>query len=370
MKLLILKTQQWADEVYDIFLDAIEKLDFNLVAFVTLIETEKFDTFKGYANFPRTHIDKIDYDFLLIDCYVDLAKELFPFLQSLNVPLHKVRTVFWLLQQMMIKKYEYCGDKEIQETLKFWETHELSVFNQHLENCEHTFDEVHTDESNGLPYIIFKTIEDKERKMYFPRNCDSLFQDSTGKFYVKDVLREQNPNSPHLYTKNNHTVEEGDILIDAGVCEGNFSLRYADICSKIYLFESDSKWFEPLYHTFKDYGEKVQFFFKRVDSKNRGGAVTLDSAVTENDKKIFLKMDIEGAETSALRGAKNILTHNKIKASVCSYHNFDDEIKIKSIFQNCGYKTEVSAGYMIFLEGFEIWNTMDFRRGVIYAENH
>ncbi|MBQ9487503.1 MAG: FkbM family methyltransferase [Selenomonadaceae bacterium] len=87
------------------------------------------------------------------------------------------------------------------------------------------------------------------------------------------------------------------------------------------------------------------------------------------DSKVFLKIDIEGAEPAALRGAKKILTTNKVKASVCSYHNADDIIKIKSIFQNCGYKIATSEGYMIFVYDPKIWETADFRKGVIYAEN-
>ncbi len=88
-----------------------------------------------------------------------------------------------------------------------------------------------------------------------------------------------------------------------------------------------------------------------------------------SDSKIFLKMDIEGAEPAALRGAKKILTTNKVKASVCSYHNADDLIKIKAIFQNYGYNVSTSEGYMIFIYDPKIWETADFRKGIVYAEN-
>ena len=101
-----------------------------------------------------------------------------------------------------------------------------------------------------------------------------------------------------------------------------------------------------------------------------GGRITIDDALPDlHGKNIFLKMDVEGAEPRALRGAKKILTNNKVKASVCTYHNADDLIKVKSIFQDYGFKTSTSAGYMIFLWDPNIWNTADFRKGIVYAEN-
>ena len=81
-------------------------------------------------------------------------------------------------------------------------------------------------------------------------------------------------------------------------------------------------------------------------------------------------MDVEGAEPSALRGAKKILSTCKVKASVCSYHRADDIVKIKSVFINHGYKIGTSEGYMVFIYDKNIWETADFRKGIIYAENY
>ena len=80
-------------------------------------------------------------------------------------------------------------------------------------------------------------------------------------------------------------------------------------------------------------------------------------------------MDVEGAEPAALRGAKKILSTNKVKASICSYHYPDDIIKIKSVFSNCGYKTTASEGYMVLIYNPNIWDTADFRKGIVYATN-
>ena len=80
-------------------------------------------------------------------------------------------------------------------------------------------------------------------------------------------------------------------------------------------------------------------------------------------------MDIEGAEPNALRGAKRILTNNKVKASVCTYHTADELVCVKSILQDYGFKTSTSYGYMVFIYDPEIWTTADFRKGIVYAAN-
>jgi hypothetical protein len=62
---------------------------------------------------------------------------------------------------------------------------------------------------------------------------------------------------------------------------------------------------------------------------------------------LFLKMDIEGAEQSALRGAMNVLKNGKnIQLAVCVYHRDEDPAVISSAMQNIGYTTEFTKGYI------------------------
>ena len=196
-------------------------------------------------------------------------KEILPRMVELGIgKKEQFKNIFWLLKQFMTKKYEDFDDADIQATIEYWKTHELSVFNQHIQ--DKTFDKVFFDEACNLPYINFKTVAGETRRMYFPNNYAFHIQD--GEKFVKDLLTEQLPTSPHLYIKGKHRVNPGDIVIDAGVCEGNFALRYVDICSKMYLFEPDKMWQEPLRQTFKNYSDKVEIIPKFV-SNTSGGAL-------------------------------------------------------------------------------------------------
>ena len=368
MKILIFHTGILSEEMYKPIFDLADRLNIEVIGFTSLNPDDDFKKLCNYTIYPADAIVMLNFDKILIgdtnEGTIDEFREIF---MDLNVPAEKTVGAFWLLQQVMIKKYEDVNDPAIQETLEYWKKNPLSVFNQHIQ--EHTRDEVHFDEDCGLPYIFFKTVEGKERRLYYPK--DANFFEVDGKKYVTDVLTEQVPTSPHLYVNGGgHEVNEGDVLIDAGVCEGNFALRYADICSKIFLFEPDKKWFEPLYYSFKDVWRKVEFIPKFVSDRTNINAVKIDDAVKiPVGSKVFLKVDVEGAEPATLRGAKKILTTNKVKASICTYHNADDIVKVKAILQNCGYKTWTSAGYMVFIYDPKIWETTDFRKGILHARN-
>lgn len=54
-----------------------------------------------------------------------------------------------------------------------------------------------------------------------------------------------------------------------------------------------------------------------------GNVVSLDTAM-KDELVTYLKMDIEGSEMSALRGAKELLKRNKPKCAICVYHKATD----------------------------------------------
>ena len=347
-----------------------EKLAYEISGIVALDLEEKSTAIKNYPVYPLNDIGKLSWDVAVFACFDDVFKDISSQMVELGIGTRKnFKKYLWLLQQLMIKKYEDFDDPTIQETLEYWKTHELSVYNQHIDDRRGIFDKVFFDADCDLPYIYFRTIGGDFRKMYYPRNGKFSFYN--GEKFVMNLMSEQLPTSPHLYIKDEHKVNEGDIVIDAGVCEGNFALRYVDICSKMYLFEADSHWLEPLTQTFKDYRDKVEIIPRFLSNVTDNRNITIDDALPDlKDRNIFLKMDIEGFEPFALRGAKKILTNNRVKASICAYHRANDLVKIKSILQQYGYKTSTSAGWMIFIYDPKIFDTADFRKGVVYAENY
>lgn len=367
MKIIVMKFPQTEPGFCEKICSAAEQLAFDVEAIVSVSSKETLTSIKGYPVRSLKDVFDLSWDAAVLACDEDFFNGVVPRMVDLKIgTADQFKNSLWLLKQLITKKYEDFADPTIQETLEYWKTHELSVFNQHFDGTAETIDPLIIDESCGLPYIIFKTVEGKEKRMYYQRG--SATEDN--KIGIADVLQEQSPNSPHLYTKGEHSVHESDILIDAGVAEGNFALRYVDICSKIYLFEAEPEWIEPLKHTFKDYRDKVEIIPRYVSNVTDGEQITIDDALPDlRGKNIFLKMDVEGFEPLALRGAKKILTKNRVRASVCTYHHAGDLVKVKSILQQYGYKTSTSDGYMVFILDLDLFDTADFRKGVVYAEN-
>lgn len=275
----------------------------------------------------------------------------------------KIQKRWYLLQLVMILKYENDPNPEIQSILKHWKENSIEIYNKYLPPME-KFHEVIWDKKYNLPYIEFPTIESKMKKMYFPRMRH--FEILDGKQIVRDILYEQHPQSPHLYICNNHTVEDGDVILDGGVCEGNFALQYVDVASKIYLVECDPQWAEPIYLTFKDYWDKVVFSNKMLSNRDGYNSISIDQLV--DGKLDFMKLDLEGAEISTIQGAKKTLERENVKCSICSYHKNKDEQYIRQFLEQIGYNTNVSNGYMTFWFDRDIWYHRDFRRGIVYAQ--
>jgi hypothetical protein len=71
--------------------------------------------------------------------------------------------------------------------------------------------------------------------------------------------------------------------------------------------------------------------------------VALDDMVDPGDRVTLIKMDIEGAELNALRGASKIIARDKPRLAVCVYHKFEDIMNIPS------YILSLNPEYKLYL---------------------
>lgn len=131
------------------------------------------------------------------------------------------------------------------------------------------------------------------------------------------------------------------------------------------MFECDEEWIEALEETFEECKEKVQIIKKFVSDKNN--EITLDKFQNNIKEKIdFIKMDIEGVEILALKGAEYILEKNiDLKIIDCVYHKSNDEKDIREILKD--FKVESTNRYMLFYMDKDL-STPYFRRGILRAE--
>lgn len=251
-----------------------------------------------------------------------------------------IENKYFFFKNIILNRYQNTENEEIRSVLNYIENNVLDVYNYEYKEKYKT-EEIAAffDEDCGLYYVYHKG-----KKLYFARYIDT---EEKAKAHYRGLLIGQDEQSPHKYMTQDFCVEEGDVVVDAGVAEGDFSLEVVEKASKIYLFETNVVWLEALQQTFKDYADKVVIVNKFVTSTDSGMYATLDSIVEEPVN--FIKMDIEGNEWDALQGAEKIIEKSdRVKCSICSYHRDFDEILIKDLLVKYGFECTTSDGYMWF----------------------
>lgn len=217
---------------------------------------------------------------------------------------------------------------------------------------------VYWDEADGMGYVPYGG-----RRMFFPRGWDE--ERIAG--YFRSVVMEQDARSPHCYANGNCGVKEGDIVVDAGAAEGIFALDHIEQASRIYLIEADRGWIEALERTFSGDRDKVQIIYGFLDSYDEGEHVSIDGLFRGKDIN-YIKMDIEGAEKSALAGAVETLDRQvDIRCAICSYHCREDEREIRNFLEKHGMKTETTRGFMCPDWTMDAYLEAELRRGIVFG---
>ncbi len=200
---------------------------------------------------------------------------------------------------------------------------------------------MNVDNTNGLPYVFHNG-----KKLYFKR--DML---TSAEVAYRGLLIEQDKRSAHRYVDSYEELK-GKTLLDIGAAEAIFTLDTIEYIDHAYLFECDDAWIESLEATFALWKDRITIVRKYVSDVDDDNNITLDRFFQDEGKSIdnlFLKMDIEGYERKALKGAVHILEHGQqIDGSVCIYHLHDDKKVIESELKNFNLKTSIQLGYLYF----------------------
>ncbi len=166
----------------------------------------------------------------------------------------------------------------------------------------------------------------------------------------------------------------GESFLDCGAFDGD-TIRQSlavggELLSHIYAVEADSNSFARLQHFVNQLPEELQ---KRIDlyscavGLERGlihfeNSGTVDSKASDHgsvvlvypidellqDKPVsFIKMDIEGAEYDALRGAAKVIQRDKPTLAICVYHTQNDIWRIPLLIR------ELLPEHQFFLRAYE-----------------
>lgn len=298
----------------------------------------------------------------------DIYKELAEIKQQHNII---VRNDFWeihlgLLKRQLTSYYSYNPDKakEYLKELEYIQRGQDLVFPyppiKKINNIKSGMDNI-----TGMSFIIHKS-----KRLFFPNETTTLSAQNSYKYLIETECilgggyREK---APHQYESENVHISDNDILLDIGCAEALFALDHIEKVKKVYLIESDPYWADALKATFKPYADKVVFVNKLISDTDSENTITLSSLLkNDTNESIFLKMDIEGYEQMVLKSSIDFLKSiNKIKIACCTYHRQNDFDEISDLFNENGFWTEASDGYIIFPQG-EV-NPPFFRKGLLRA---
>lgn len=249
--------------------------------------------------------------------------------------------------------------KELQEVLEYLKSNPIAVFPYEFQKKydEETI-EVLDDKVKGLRYVMLDG-----KKLYFKKRWSK----KRIRHSFNELTKEQDLQSPHRYLNDDFKIDEGEVLVDIGVAEGNFALSAVEKASRLILFETDVEWIEALNATFEPWKDKVLIVNKFVSDITDPTNTTLDDFIGADEKITFLKIDVDGAESRLMNGCKRILAEQKpLKLAICTYHKQHDEKEFNSLLIKNGFETSHSDGYILFYYDKKI-SPPYLRRGLIRA---
>ena len=277
-----------------------------------------------------------------------------------------------LLEQKNDVKVVITGNKYV-EQLKQLKQHGFTFI---LEYCNDPFwrigDPIYfmlafTEHLKALHHSVYRDVDKLERAY-------TLFNDTLSKevflaliryrldfdlLYLREIMKF----TTFYFDEDFIEFDNSHIFIDVGACLGasivDFQLHSRGKYKAIYAFEASSSTFESLQNNITLFDNTDHIHLINAAVCNRSQKVKFSSSETigvsklsedgtedilgirlddfwqnelkGKDEKLFIKMDIEGAEVEALNGARELITTLKPNLAICVYHNPEDIWKIPNL---------------------------------------
>ncbi len=171
---------------------------------------------------------------------------------------------------------------------------------------------------------------------------------------------------------------ENCVFVDAGTYDGLTVKEYMQRCGgkygKVICFEADENNVNTIRQNFAEWNieradiyalglwsEKTELKFDAIGSGSGrisdAGTISLDvdalDRVLAQEKVDFVKMDIEGAEIEALKGARELITSQKPLLAISVYHNPEDIFEIPLLIH------EMCPEYKLYLRHYRQFSAQE-----------
>ena len=310
----------------------------------TIIHLSKFINYKrtyngdGLELIPKYNYNMLYYsDFGNIENKIQELYDINKIYQTFNLFSDEYSKDIYLMQIINYSFFEEIGKGVM------WPLYYSHIWKYYTEFENTIIDNINI---NNKDYYVFDlSLINIPLKLYYP-NKNEIFSD-----FILEQYR----------YKNKVIVTKGDYVIDAGAFMGDTALYFANLVGKqgrVYSFEfiddnldmfykniELNKSLKDIIHIIKNplYSKSNEELIinmngpaSRIDKSNSDNdaskfiSMSIDDFVFNNkiEKIDFIKMDIEGAELDALKGAEKTILQFRPKLAISVYHNFSDYYEI------------------------------------------
>ncbi len=236
----------------------------------------------------------------------------------------------------------------------------------------------------GIPIMALEELGEKKEKAAIIIMNKFYHQEIARQLEKEGIAKEQVFNVGIFYRELNKAqyfdleeleIVEGEKFVDCGVLDGETSLnlleKYGNKIKKIWMFEPDKKNILKVKNNFKDQNVEYEIIGKGVWSSATtlkfqslgNGCSGIDGSGEERIETIsldealhgcgptFIKMDIEGAELEALKGAEMIIRKYQPKLAISIYHKLEDIEEIPKLL------LEYNPNYKFYIRHYSLMSS-------------